>query len=431
MDVKAAARRHRERQERRGLSLIDLLACPLCKHAVVPDTAAALRCTACAKTYPVVNGVPVMLPDPSAAQVEHESHLGVREGYSAWKDRLLLQSLTDAQVVLDFGAGRQRLDDPCVIRMDITLNPFVDVVGDLQALPFRPGTVDYAFGGAVMEHIPNPWAAAAELWSVLKPGGYVYADWNFIFAYHGYPHHYFNASKHGVREVFKAFTILDIGVAPFHAPSFALTSFIATYLRHFRAQTRLEHDFALHLNKVLLYPIEEYDAGIPEDDRFRVAASAYVLGVKQPAGHEHVIPPPVMAAYERSDDLRRRFPRPLDLTTPDNLMIWARTEGIAADQGIAAYFRELVPFTKHADGRPFDRATVRGWPLEVIDRMPPAPEDAERAERLWQSLPLWLRLREAREREGVAGMARAVLLTVRLSGQALAQLFRSVLQRGR
>jgi uncharacterized protein YbaR (Trm112 family)/SAM-dependent methyltransferase len=413
------------------VNLFDLLACPACKRPVVRAGADALRCEACARLYPIRSGVPIMLADPEGALVEHEAHLGVRDGYTAWKDRVIVQSLSDAQVVLDFGAGRQALDDPCIIRMDLTFNRWVDVVGDVQALPFLPGSIDFAFGGAVMEHVPNPWRAVDELWQVLKPGGYVYADWNFIIAYHGYPHHYYNATRHGVTEAFKRFSILEVGEAPFHLGSMAMTSFIATYLRHFQPRTRIEHDFALHLTKVLWYPIEEYDLQIPAEDRFRVASSAYVLGIKQPQGTETVLPAPVMQAWEASSALQARFPRPWDLSRPDNLMRWAKREGVSIDSAIREYFATLVPFSKYGDGRRFERPVVSAWPVEILEGAIRPVDHAERAHKLWESHSLWLRLREGRERGGVKGMLGALMVTMRHTRAAAAALLRTLRDRGR
>lgn len=411
------------------MNLFDLLACPACKRPVVRAGADALRCEACAALYPIRNGVPILLADPEGALVEHEADLGVRDGYTAWKDRVIVQSLSDAQVVLDFGAGRQALDDPCIIRMDLTFNRWVDVVGDVQALPFLPGSIDFAFGGAVMEHVPNPWRAADELWQVLKPGGYVYADWNFIIAYHGYPHHYYNATRHGVAEAFRRFSILEVGEAPFHRASMALTSFISTYLRHFQPRTRVEHDFALHLTKVLWYPIEEYDLLIPPEDRFRTAASAYVLGIKQPQGTEHLLPAPVMRAHDASPALQARFPQPWDLSRPDNLMLWAKREGVAADPAIRDYFATLTPFSKHGDGRRVERPVVSAWAAEIVDGAIRPADHAARAQQLWESHSLWLRLREGRERAGLAGMLSALMVTLRHTRAAAGALLRTVRRR--
>lgn len=117
--------------------------------------------------------------------------------------------------------------------MDLIFDPLLDVVGDVHALPFKSDALDFVFGGAVMEHLPRPTQAADEMYRVLKPGGYVYADWNFLAAYHGYPHHYFNATVHGIQETFRRFTEIERGVGSLHGSAFALRSVIGTYLQVF------------------------------------------------------------------------------------------------------------------------------------------------------------------------------------------------------
>lgn len=111
------------------VSLLDILACPRCHGAVAGAGQEALQCRACGHRYPLQAGVPVMLLDPARAQVQHQADLGVRPEYSRWKERIVIKSLLDGQVVLDFGAGRQAVDDPCIVRMDLMLNPYVDVSG--------------------------------------------------------------------------------------------------------------------------------------------------------------------------------------------------------------------------------------------------------------------------------------------------------------
>jgi SAM-dependent methyltransferase len=364
-------------------------------------------CDGCGRSYPIVADVPVLLRDPAVAESTHDADLPFREGYGLWKERLILKALTDAHVVLDFGAGRQGFDDPCIIKLDIVHDRGLDVAGDLCELPFPSESFDFVFGGAVMEHVRDPARAIAELHRVLRPGGYIYADWAFMTAYHGYPDHYTNATVHGIAEWFRAFTCLESGVGPHLAPSFALRSLLSTYVAHFRPGTTLEREYLELLHRVLWYPLHEMDQCLPRDDWFRTAAGVYFFGVKQPAGHESVLPPPVLAAHARRADLQARYPSPLNIATPDNLMEWAHTEGRATDPEIRRWFDEQTPFSKTARQAP--PRVVREWPSELLTR--PMYEDTHEGPRkmaLWHSRPLGARLRDSWDEAGLWGFTRGV-----------------------
>ncbi len=364
------------------MTLFNVLACPICRAAVRQERDLVV-CTGCARTYPCAQGVPVMLADSADADSEYEGDLGVRPGYSRWKERIVIKSLIDEHPVLDFGAGRQALDDPCIIRMDIKRSPYVDVVGDAMSLPFADDSMAFVFGGAVMEHVPDPPRVIAELYRVVRPGGYVYADWSFMTAYHGYPHHYFNATINGIRKAFERFTVLDVGVAPFHGPAFALRSVLQTYHGHFKPRTLRDHWFAATVESIIWAPLDALEQRFDPSDRFRVAAGVYVLAVKQPTGTETLIPAPVLEAYRRDPALQARFPRPLDLSAPDNLMTWAKGDGAAADPAIREVLTSGEPFRKWTDAaRPYDRATVASWPLELLDAVDPQPPARWRLGRL-------------------------------------------------
>ncbi len=347
------------------MSLYDILACPICKTSVelIGD---CLRCIQCGHEYPIVNGVPIMLPGAELANVQHEGELILREGYDPWIHRMIMHSLTDNQIVVDAGCGNMILDDPCIIRMDIKLTPYVDLVGDLHALPFRPATIDFIFALAVFEHLRQPFIVGEEIYGAVKPGGYVYAESNFVFAYHGYPHHYFNASIHGLRQIFSRFTEQRVGVAPYQMPSFALESLLKTYLDLFEVKQPAEARFAQSMRHLLKYPLRRYDAKFTPDKDFRVAAGDYFLGVKQPSGHDSIIPSAILEVYARTPELQARYSDPNNLAVPDNLMIWAKTEGRNLYPQIAAYFAELEPFSKYTDPlRPIDRSTVKSWPVII------------------------------------------------------------------
>ncbi len=349
------------------MSLFDLLACPAC-HGPLTRQPDVLRCAACAAAYPVASGVPIFVDQQaSGLAAPHEAELRRLPGYAKWKERQIIKALLDDQVVVDVGAGNQVLDDPCIVRMDVGHHPFVDVVGDVHRLPFGDESVDFVLAGAVFEHLHQPFEAAGEIFRVLKPGGYVYADCNFLFAYHGYPHHYFGATPQGLRSVFRQFTALDVGVAPFQKPSFAIESIVDAYVKLLPCESREDARFLQHLHELLRFPLRDHDARFG-DQAFRLAAGCYFYGVKQPAGGESVLPPAVLEAWRADAALQARFPRPLDISVPDNVMTWARAEGRHRDPGIDAALDAGRRFCKWDDPtRPWDRSTVASWPLELME----------------------------------------------------------------
>jgi uncharacterized protein YbaR (Trm112 family) len=352
-------------------TLWDLLACPTCRGdlARVHDD---LVCQPCALRYPVIDGVPVLLPGAPRQDLvpRFQSVLPPRPGYSAWKERLLITSAGPSHAVLDFGCGYQALDDPRIVRMDACLHPYADVVGDVHALPFKDGSLQVAFGGAVFEHLRDPGQAAQELARVISPGGFVYADWNFVFAYHGYPAHYFNASVDGVREVFsRHLDIVEMGVAPFQGPGAALRQVIGTYLDYARSVDDDARTLRDVLEGLLLLPLEPLDRAIAPEDRHRIAAGVYVLAHKPGRGPLAVIPDQVWHAWESDVQLRARFPDPRRIAEPANILR-------ASPAPVEPMQAEV--FSKDGSGRPRD-PMVATWPDALLTEPEPhADADLQR-----------------------------------------------------
>jgi uncharacterized protein YbaR (Trm112 family)/SAM-dependent methyltransferase len=342
-------------------NLYDLLVCPVCKHDV-DRREDHLHCVACGRAYPIVNGVPVMFPDGSVPTIQHEQELSAVGNYFPWINRLVLQSLLDDQVVLEIGAGNMALDDPCVIRMDIVLTPHVDIVADAHALPFRSGAFDFQFSLAVFEHLRQPFAAAEEIRRVLKDGGYAYNECAWVFAYHGYPHNYFNASLQGLEQVFANFRKLRTGIAPYQMPSFALQMVLLTYLRHSTiGQYPEARPFLELLQQVVADDLVAYDRYFTEQDAAYVAACGFFFGLKQDTPESTIIPAAVREAWAKSAELHSRFPEPLNLGTVQNLLRWAREDG-RDDPAVAAYLDSIVRFNKRGADRPFERSVIRNAP---------------------------------------------------------------------
>ena len=248
------------------MSLFEILACPNCKTHVIQN-GDSLKCDQCELTFPIINGIPVMLPDGSVPDIQHEADLQIQESYNPWVHRIILQSLLDNQIVVEIGAGNMALDDPCIIRMDVTLSPYVDLVTDAHYMPFLPESLDYIFSLAVFEHLRNPFLTAQSIHEVLKDGGYIYHECNFVFAYHGYPHHYFNASMQGMEQVFSDFTSLRKGVATYQMPSFALDMVLGTYLNRSHVdEYKHGQRLAFLIRKILEFDLMDYDIYFSEEE---------------------------------------------------------------------------------------------------------------------------------------------------------------------
>lgn len=345
------------------MDLFSILACPNCKVAVERGDN-QLICTSCTQTFPIIDGVPVMFPDGSVPDIQHEAELHTRDSYDPWVHRTILQSLSDDQIVLEIGSGNMTLDDPCIIRSDVTLTPFVDIVADAHALPFLPGTIDYVFSLAVFEHLRNPFLASQSIYETLKDGGYIYHECNFVFSYHGYPHHYFNASLQGMEQVFSQYVPLRKGVAPYQMPSFALNMILHSYLAHSRA-AEFDHGRKLcdAIQTILNSNLIDYDIYFSEEAALNVAAGTYFAGYKRETDESSLVPSVLKDYVQSSDELNSRFADINDLTAPDNVMLWAAGDGQHTAPEIADYFATVVPFNKSGREDGLDRTHIRELPI--------------------------------------------------------------------
>jgi SAM-dependent methyltransferase len=301
-----------------------------------------------------------MFPDGRIPEIVHEADLTMRSSYDPWVHRVILQSLLDNQVVIDIGSGNMALDDPCIIRMDVNLSPYVDLVADVHHLPFQAESVDYIFSLAVMEHLRNPFQAAEEMFAALKGGGYIYHECNFVFAYHGYPHHYFNASLQGLEQVFSQYIALRKGVAPYQMPSFAIAMVIQTYLRETQADNyRHGRRLTKLLQQVLAQDLIASDLYFSEKGALSVAAGTYFAGLKPAEQGTGLIPGILQKIWQEDKGFQERFPNIVDLTTVENILIWAKEEGRWQYESIEKYLKELQPFNKRGGDAEWNRQAIR------------------------------------------------------------------------
>lgn len=112
-------------------------------------------------------------------------------------------------LILDCGAGSRSVYFENVVNYEIVDYLSTDVIGVGEKLPFKDNSFDGVLSIAVLEHVRDPFRCAREISRVLKPGGRLYCAIPFLQPYHGYPHHYFNATPQGHRRLFEDELIVD------------------------------------------------------------------------------------------------------------------------------------------------------------------------------------------------------------------------------
>jgi ubiquinone/menaquinone biosynthesis C-methylase UbiE len=113
-----------------------------------------------------------------------------------------VNAATPSSSVLEIGGGDRRYGRANYVNLEFTRFELADVHADGHGLPFADSSFDMVVSQAVFEHIRQPFDAAAEALRVTKPGGLVVTEVAFLQPVHAVPHHYFNMTVAGVRELF-------------------------------------------------------------------------------------------------------------------------------------------------------------------------------------------------------------------------------------
>jgi len=121
--------------------------------------------------------------------------------------------LSDKHTVLDAGAGearhRQYFTRGRYIALDAGRGDAawdysrLDVLGNLESLPFRSHSVDRVLCMVVLEHTRNPRAVLGEFARVLKRGGTLYLVVPLLWEEHQTPHDYFRFTRYGMQYLFE------------------------------------------------------------------------------------------------------------------------------------------------------------------------------------------------------------------------------------
>jgi len=128
------------------------------------------------------------------------------------------------KLYLDVGCGRRsRTFDNCLY-LEVYPSVSADLVIEPACLyPIADASLDGIGCFAVMEHMTEPWVAAKEFARMLKPGGMVFIDYPFLVPVHGYPSHYYNATREGLVRLFdQGFEQIKLLTEPNQTPDHAI-----------------------------------------------------------------------------------------------------------------------------------------------------------------------------------------------------------------
>ena len=142
-------------------------------------------------------------------------------------------------LILDCGAGKRGVYFQNVVNFEIVDYDSTDVRGVAEVLPFVDAAFDAVISIAVLEHVKDPFACAAEIARVLKPGGELICCVPFMQPYHGFPHHYYNMSHQGLRNLFeRSIDVESIRVYDSVLPIWSLHWIVQSWAAGLQGETR-------------------------------------------------------------------------------------------------------------------------------------------------------------------------------------------------
>jgi SAM-dependent methyltransferase len=87
----------------------------------------------------------------------------------------------------------------------------IDRHDDIHSLGFPDGHFNAIVCWSVLEHVPEPERAIAEMRRVLKPGGGIWVQLPFLFPYHADPHDFWRVTPSGLRQWMRGFDEIACG----------------------------------------------------------------------------------------------------------------------------------------------------------------------------------------------------------------------------
>jgi hypothetical protein len=267
--------------------LAEHLRCPACLSVDIALLEGSADCSNCTRAFPIIDGAIDFLDTDTVAKYELVDTKNVSDHpFDGNALTIIDRCNQNGGMVLDCGSGYKSIAFDNVIQMDIVRYPNVDVLAVNQRLPFCDSSFDSVFSLDVLEHVNDPFTSASEIARVLKPGGYLYFDMPFLQAEHGYPNHYFNATRMGVCRLFDSLECTGQTVPASGVPMFTLHELLRVYREGLPEGSRGQFERMTVSEILSRSPLDWLEDPITNDlgadSRWRIASTTQAIFRKPP-----------------------------------------------------------------------------------------------------------------------------------------------------
>ena len=293
--------------------IFEILVCPGCKGPL-ERVDAALSCEGCAISYPIIDGIPVLISDDKSlfsisdfiekrnttyctpswlGRLAHRIvpsisvNLRSRSNFKTFFDGVRTRRPSPRVLIIGGavegkGMGSTSLDRSIqLIETDVAFGDRTALICDAHDLPFADGSMDGVIAQAVLEHVIDPFRCVNEVERVLASGGLVYAETPFMQAVHMGRFDFFRFSHLGHRKLFQRFSELSSG--PVAGAGTSLAWAYAFFLRSFFSNRKLQ-SAAFAFGSLTGFWLKYFDhLLIDNPGSFDAASAFYFVGQKSDA----------------------------------------------------------------------------------------------------------------------------------------------------
>lgn len=218
-------------------NLLSLCVCPDC-HSTLRAAQEVISCSECKIDFPVVNGIPVILPRDSVFSTDQilrsddtyyaaEANQSTKRDFNtkirrslpritkSWERQKLyelinreLKNVGDPKG-LQLGAGEQpvaiadKIEAVSWVHSDVDLAFRPDMIADAVGLPFPSESFDVVYADQVLEHVFDMTKAIKEIQRVTRVGGIIVIGIPFMYPSHGIPYDFNRLTACGLRAAFR------------------------------------------------------------------------------------------------------------------------------------------------------------------------------------------------------------------------------------